>query len=177
MKLRLLILVALAAQQLAPTEAADSSHLPMVSQREILNAPVKIVWDALRKERTSDPEHRQVLSSVGGDYVIKEKFDHLPVVGDAMCTYKEHEVPMSKLEYEMVTSDKLKAFAGVWELTPQGKGSTLLQLSSRIDTGISMPFSRQITKDATMKSIVRRLSDIKVLVSAQKLAEVSSTEL
>jgi hypothetical protein len=71
----------------------------------------------------------------------------------------------------------LKAFEGVWELTSRSKNTTVLQLSSRIDTGISMPFSRQITRDATMKSIEKRLTDIEELVSSQQVAQLPVSHL
>jgi hypothetical protein len=176
-KSRGLIPLLLSLQFAVPSYAADRTSEQMVSQQAVLNAPVRVVWDALRKERMNDPQHRQILSSGGGDYVVKENFEHLPVVGQATCIYKEHEVPMSKLQYQMVTSDKLKAFEGVWVLTPRAGNQTVLQLSSRIETGISMPFSRQITRDATMKSIDRRLSDIKELVASQQLADASVPSL
>jgi Polyketide cyclase / dehydrase and lipid transport len=174
---RFLIPILLSLQCVVPSYAAENAGEQMVSQRAVLDAPVNVVWNALRKERMNDPQHRQVLSSGGGDYVIKERFEHLPVVGDATCTYKEHEVPMSKLQYQMVASDKLKAFEGVWELTPHAGNKTVLQLSSRIDTGISMPFCRQITRDATMKSIDKRLTDIKELVASQQVADASVPSL
>ena len=174
----LLIPLLLSLQLVVPSYAADNNNDQMVSQRAVLDAPISVVWNALRKERMSDPQHRQVLSSVGGNYVIKEKFEHLPVVGEATCTYTEHEIPMSKLQYQMVTSDKLKAFEGVWELTPHAGNKTVLQLSSRIETGIAMPFCHQITRDVTMKSIDKRLSDIKELVaSQQQVADASASSL
>ena len=92
------------------TEAASDNASRCVSRTTTVDAPIKEVWQALRKERTTDPKHRRVISASGNDYIIQETFEHLPVVGDAVCVYQEHEIPMRRLEYKMLRSDKLKVF-------------------------------------------------------------------
>lgn len=156
-----------------PVQAATTEIRESCSASMVVNAPLQTVWDALRTERTNDPKHRRVISASGGDFVVEETFEHLPVVGDAVCTYKEHEIPMSKLQYQMISSDKLKTFEGVWELSPAGNNQTNLKLSSRTDTGIDMPFSRNITRNATIKYISKKLADIQNIVSTQKVASIA----
>lgn len=145
----------------APAALAGNDTDAMVSQTMIIDAPVKAVWEAMRTLRKNDPSHRKVLSSSGGDYVVEEKFDNIPVLGNAVCTYKEHEVPMKKLEYSMIKSDKLKAFVGEWNLAPAGDNKTKLELSSRTDAGISIPFAGKITRGRTAKSIEKRLEEVR----------------
>ena len=102
--------------------------------------------------------------------MVEEKFDAIPVIGDAVCTYKEHEVPMQKLEYSMIKSDKLKAFEGEWELNPTNDGKTVLKLSSRTDAGIRIPFADKITRCRTSKTIQRRLEEVREIASKPQVA-------
>lgn len=132
---------------IASMPAYASETDAMVSNSITINAPIKSVWDAMRTLRRNDPAHRKVLSSSGCDYVVEEKFDKIPMIGQAVCTYKEHEVPMQKLEYSMIRSDKLKSFEGEWDLSPGADANqTNLKLSSRTDAGIKIPFAEQNNK-------------------------------
>ncbi len=149
---------------------AECSTDSMVSQTMTINAPIKAVWEAMRTLRRNDPAHRKVLSSGGGDYVVQERFEGIPILGQAVCTYKEHEIPMKKLQYSMIKSDKLKAFDGEWELTPAGDNATTVQLSSRTDAGISIPFAGKITRNRTAKSITKRLEDVRDIATKPQVA-------
>jgi len=149
---------------------ADSKTDAMVSNSTTIDAPVKTVWEAMRTLRRSDPAHRKVLSSGGGDYVVEEKFEKIPVLGEAVCTYKEHEVPMQRLEYSMIKSDKLKAFEGEWDLSPTADGKTNVKLSSRTDAGVCMPFADRITRNRTAKSIAERLDEVREIAIRQQVA-------
>ncbi|CAN5163648.1 hypothetical protein BH10CYA1_BH10CYA1_58010 [soil metagenome] len=153
-----------------PAAFAESNTDAMVSNSTIINAPVKAVWEAMRTLRRNDPAHRKVLSSSGGDYVVEEKFDGIPILGQAVCTYKEHEVPMQRLEYSLIKSDKLKAFDGEWELSPTADGKTNLKLSSRTDAGICVPFANRITRNRTAKSIAKRLDQVRDIATSTKVA-------
>ncbi len=153
--------------------AEAATEMPMVCESSVLDAPMSAVWQALRAERTSDPAHRHVISRSGNDCIITERFEHLPIVGCATCTYKEIESE-DTLQYQMLSSDKLKAFEGVWLLTPQNGGmQTLLKLSSRIDSGINAPFSKKITHDVTSRSIHQRLAEIKSIAERKQTALIA----
>ncbi|MBS1956191.1 MAG: SRPBCC family protein [Cyanobacteria bacterium SZAS-4] len=153
-----------------PAAMASSDTDAMVTDSTVIDAPVKTVWEAMRTLRRNDPAHRRVVSSGGGNYVVEEKFDSIPVLGEAVCTYKEHEVPMQRLEYSMIKSDKLKAFEGEWELSPTADGKTNLKLSSRTDAGIHIPFAEGITRRRTAKSIQKRLDDVRDIATSTKVA-------
>ncbi|HEY9679822.1 MAG TPA: SRPBCC family protein [Drouetiella sp.] len=142
----------------------------MVSKSVTIDAPVKVVWEAIRTLRRNDPSHRKVLSSNTSDYVVEEKFDSIPVIGDAVCTYKEHETPMQRLEYSMIKSDKLKAFEGEWDLSPTADGKTVLKLSSRTDAGIKIPFADKMTRCRTAKTIQHRLEEVREIASKTQVA-------
>jgi uncharacterized protein YndB with AHSA1/START domain len=152
-----------------PVKASNTDAV--VSGSATINAPVRDVWEAMRTIRKNDPAHRRVLSSGGGDYVVEEKFENIPILGDATCTYKEHEIPMQRLQYSMIKSDKLIAFEGEWELTPSADGKqTTVTLSSRTDAGIRMPFAERITRSRTAKAIAKKLEDVSEMASRTKVA-------
>ncbi|HEY9731210.1 MAG TPA: SRPBCC family protein [Drouetiella sp.] len=149
---------------------AEKNTDAMVSQTMVINAPVKAVWEAMRTLRRNDPAHRKILSSSGGDYVVQETFEGIPVIGEAICTYREHETPMQKLKYELIKSDKLKAFAGEWNLTPAGDNQTKVELSSRTDAGVCIPFADKITRSRTSKSITKRLEEVRDIATKPQVA-------
>jgi len=153
-----------------PARADSRKSDAMVSDSTTINAPVKAVWEAMRTLRRNDPAHRKVLSSSGGDYVVEETFENIPVLGVAVCTYKEHEVPMQRLQYCMIKSDKLKAFEGEWELSPTADGKTNVKLSSRTDAGVCIPFADRITRNRTAKSIAQRLEAVREIATSPKVA-------
>lgn len=155
----------------AALPASASNTDAMVSDSALIDAPVRDVWEAMKVIRKNDPAHRRVLSSDGGDYVVEEKFENIPVLGDATCTYKEHEIPMQKVQYSMLKSDKLKAFEGEWELTPSADGKqTNVRLSSRTDAGIKILFADRITRSQTAKSIAKRLENVREIAARTKVA-------
>lgn len=152
--------------------AATSETDAFVSQSVTIHATPKTVWHALQKHRKVTPG-RNLLSYNGSNATIKETFEDLPVIGDAQLTYVEHEIPLSRIEYKLVQSNKLKAFEGTWQLSPSDNGqSTILQLSSRTDTGLQLPFAETITKKATLKNVKKRLSEIKQM--AESIAKTGS---
>lgn len=158
-----------------PSFASDSTGAA-VSDTMTIKAPVKYVWEAMRAIRKNDPAHKKILQSGGGDYVVEEKFDGLPIIGQVTCTYKEHEVPMKRLEYQMISSDKFKAFEGAWNLTPSADGKeTTVQLSSRTDTGIHIPFAGSITRKNALKTVDKRLDSVKAIAEASSLRVASTT--
>jgi hypothetical protein len=157
-----------------PVSAAGSDGTAMVSLTATIDAPLKTVWEALRTERKNDPAHRHIVSDKDGEYIVEEKFENIPVLGAATCIYKEHETPMKKLDYQMISSNKLKAFEGEWELSSTVDGrKTILKLSSHTDAGLQMPFSGRITRDITMKSIKKRIDDIREIISTQQVASAT----
>jgi hypothetical protein len=152
-----------------PAKASNTDAV--VSESATINAPVLDVWEAMKTIRKNDPAHRRVLSSGGGDYVVEEKFENIPVLGDATCTYKEHEIPMQKVQYSMIKSDKLKAFEGEWELSPSADGKqTTVKLSSRTDAGMRILFAERITRSRTAKSIAIRLAEVSEIASRPRVA-------
>lgn len=146
-----------------------------VTETMVLNAPLPLVWNAIRTARLGDPEHRRLISTNGSDYVMEETFSKIPIIGCATCRYSEHEIAGNKVEYQMISSDKFVAFEGEWALTPVNAGKqTALTLSSFVDTGLHLPFSANLTRDRTKSSVETRLNGVKGLIE-DKLSRLSST--
>lgn len=151
------------AVQMAPAKVAKrtgNKTIPTVSQSIVINAPPKMVFEAIQHARKA--EARKLLSYDGADAKIEEKFMTLPVVGAATCTYVEHEMPnLEGIEYHLVDSDRFTAFQGKWSLTPAKDGkSTIVELSNAMDPGIRIPFWQEITRMAAGKSVKRRLDEV-----------------
>ena len=120
------------------------------------------VYQAIRGLRQSDPSDVRVISTSDNEDVLEERFDGLPIIGQARCIYKEKYAPPKRIDYQMLESDHFKAFEGSWVLKPMADGnSTEVELSSYIDAGLPIPFARQITNIQTMKDVRERLEQVK----------------
>lgn len=150
----------------SPAMAAGNAHEDRVFSSVMVSASPQEVYDAIKMQRQVDPA-RKLVSYTGAEAVIDENFSGLPVIGNAKCLYKEVESSPARVEYYLVNSDKFKRFEGCWTLTPvDGGRKTELKLSSYLETGVRIPFARQITNCSVRKDVLRRLSRVKVLAEA-----------
>lgn len=125
-------------------------------------ASPELTYEALRSLRDDDPSGCRVLSTGENESVVEETFDGLPLLGQAICVYRETYEPLKKLSFKMIRSDKLKAFEGEWTLQAVDNGQhTLVNLRSYIDTGIKLPFTKQITEMASSSEVKQQLADLK----------------
>lgn len=142
--------------------AAGEQPFKGVRAKIIVRNTPTAVYQAIRGLRQSDPSDVRVISSSEGADVLEERFDSLPIIGQARCVYKEQYFPPKRIDYHMIESDHFKAFEGSWVINPITDGSgTEVELSSFIDTGLPIPFARQITNVQTMKDIRARLELVK----------------
>jgi hypothetical protein len=136
----------------------------------VVNAPPKAVWQALRADRFN-AEKRKVIARNGSDYTFTEIFKRIPLIGETSCTWVEHEVPETSVQYHMISSDKLKAFQGSWKLQPTHNGEqTILTLSSLTDCGLEVPFHQKMTHCTTLSYINRRLESVKSRLDENRVA-------
>lgn len=131
----------------------------------VVNAKPEEVYKAIIKLRDESKDSVKELSREGPHAcILEETFDHLPIIGDAKCVYKEVYVPYRTIEYYMVRSEKFRAFEGRWQLSPAPSGeATNVSLSSYVDLAIPVPFAKQLTKMQTMKGVKKRLKDVKTI--------------
>ena len=141
---------------------AASDEVKTVTASTLVNASPSVVWEAIRGLRRKDSVHRKLVSYKDNEAVLEEKFLGLPIIGDAVCTYKESEVPFQRIDYRLIKSDHFKVFEGSWVLTPAENGQkTLVCLSSCSDPGLRVPFWKDLTKMATSRHIKKRLAEMK----------------
>ncbi len=142
--------------------AFSAIEVKEVSLSMVVKAKPEQVWEAIRDQRKSDQEHRKLVSYKNAEAIIEEKFAGLPVIGEATCLYKECEVPLKRIDYSLIQSDRFKTFQGSWVLTPSEDGqNTTVQLSSFADPGLRIPFWKELTKMATTKNVKKRLNDVR----------------
>jgi hypothetical protein len=161
-----LIAIQLVAPIILPSLSTTSTCLAAekhkgVEQSLVIKAPVKMVFEGIQSSRTSNPEKRRLVSQHQDTSVIDEKISDLPVIGTAHLVYKEIEVPFKRIDYLLVSSDKLKAFEGSWELTPLENGDTRVSLKSYTEVKVWVPFARELSSSSTIKDINRRLGNLK----------------
>ena len=145
-----------------PASAYNKDEFAGVRAGVLVHAEPKLVYNAIRNQRIDNASAGRELSRAEFELLIEEEFNGLPIVGHAWCTYREMYTPYKKVDYKMVKSDKFKAFEGSWELKSENDGKdTYLQLSGYVDTGLAIPFGRQITNIQTSKDVKRRLQFVK----------------
>lgn len=129
----------------------------------VVNATPEAVFKAIINLREDEHETTvKEISREGNHCIIEEKFDGLPIVGEATCVYKEVYEPFRTISYNMVKSDKFQAFEGCWSLTPlYGGSSTKVSLSAYVVCDIPVPFAKQLTKLHTMLGVRQRLHEVK----------------
>jgi len=149
-----------------------------VSASLVIHAKPEIIVNSIRNQRIEDPGGTKELSRSDSEILVEETFFNLPVIGRAMCTYKETYKPLT-VDYKMVTSNRFKSFEGSWSLKPDKNGvDTYVSLSAFVDTGLCVPMGRQITNFVTLRDVKERLVFVKKSAErAAKLANVGSSAL
>lgn len=138
-----------------------------IAETIAINAPPQVVFEAIRKQRNSEEQHRKQVSFDGTKAVIDEKMEGVSLYGKVHCVWEETEHPYSRIDYKMVESDKFKSGFGSWILTPSTDGkSTTLEYDCFLDSGLMVPFAGEITKMAAHKDAKERLKRIKEVAEA-----------
>lgn len=157
-----------------PLECRAEDKPAPVSAKIEVHACAETVIDAIHHLRQDEPLGVKMLSHSGHESTIEETFEGLPIVGRAKCVYKEEYSP-HRVDFHMVESDKLKAFDGWWKLTPISTDITEVELATGVDTGLRVPFARQITNASTLRSIHKQLEDMKRSAESRQQASLKSS--
>lgn len=155
------------------TEQQSNGHR-WVKAKLLIKANPHIVWETVHEERKRDPdlEYSKVLSqdATTNQATLEQKFAMIPIVGSATCVMRNIEVPFERIDYNMISSDRFKAFEGSWVLSPSADpNETYLELSSYCDMGLPIP--RMMVEGVTAKKLQRRLANVR------EMAEASQTRL
>lgn len=162
----------------AELRAESHKELTGVVSKMVIHATPEEVFQAIRSYRRSDATRRSVVEERNGRCTVKESFPGLPVLGDVACTYEETEIPYSRIDYQMVTSDKLKVFEGSWQLTPvEGKSkATLVKLTSYVDSGAKLPAKDFLQHLSAHQDIHRRLAFVKKIAEGKEASKERAEE-
>jgi hypothetical protein len=173
------ILIAIAVC-LVSNPCASAKLLHLQTERVSVNASPHEVFDALRKERTAPVCHRKLICFDGKVARIDEHLTNIPIYGKVHCVWEETEFPYSKMDYKMIESDHFKAAYGSWVVVPtSNERKTTLELHCHLDSGLTVPFSDQITRVNASRDAKERLNRIKEIAerdAAQPKAVISSSE-
>lgn len=152
----------------AYAEKTAAEKIGVIAEAKVM-APPELAFQSVRAMREEDPSGCKVLSSSPEECVVEEIFDGLPVIGNAVCVYKETYEPSKTIGFKMIRSDKLKAFEGEWTFEPTDDGRhTLVRLRSYIDAGLKIPFAKQLTQMAGSSEVKRQLADLKQSAEARQ---------
>lgn len=157
---------------LAPPATAKCADKEGVSGQIEIKAPACIVWEAVHKERAEDPDltYSKVVEKQGDKILLEQKFNGMPVIGQAVCLLEQTETINKRIDYKLVKSDKFKSLRGSWILTELPAGVTRLELHSVLNTGL--PFSEHIINHVLKGRINKRLERVKV--SAERIVEAEA---
>lgn len=132
------------------------------SAKILIKAPPKLVWETVHEERKNDPDlaYSKILEQGENECRLEQKFQLIPVIGTAVCQMHNAEVPLQRIDYKLLKSDRFKAMEGSWILTPAEDGKhTFLELSTHLDMGVPVP--GPLMNSVTTKKLARRLGNVK----------------
>lgn len=143
-----------------PAFCEDEEWKGVKGQIEI-KATTERVWEAVHAERATDPDlaYSKVIQQKGSRILLEQKFNALPIIGEATCLMVQEETPLKRIDYKLVRSDKFKNMCGCWILQETAEGSTTLELWSLLDTGL--PYSQGVINTLLKEKINRRLARVK----------------
>jgi hypothetical protein len=132
-----------------------------------VQASPELVWYSVHETRKKDPDlaYTKVIERTTNEETYEEKFVQIPILGTATCVLRDKEVPLRRIDYELVTSDHFKAMDGSWVFLASADGkSTTLELTSHLDTGLPVPQS--FVDGNLAKKIERRLNHVKAFAES-----------
>jgi hypothetical protein len=171
----LFLLTTLCSSVLNDQASASAKSERGVQSAITIEAPPRVVFEAIQHSRILEPMRRKLVSHHEGVAIIDEHFEDLPVIGSASCTYKEVEVPYSRIDFTLVDSAKLKTFEGSWVLTPVREGEcTEVRLRTFSEPKIWLPFAKEASGPSILKDIRRRLTTLKAAVETADHCAIST---
>lgn len=160
----------LAALSIAQSAGFCQDTKDAVTGKVEINAPAQAVWDAVHTERSNDPDisYSKIVEQKGNRVLLEQKFNTIPIVGEATCLMVQEETPMKRIDYKMVRSDKFKEMYGSWIIEESPAGVSL-SLQSVLDTGL--PYARGVTNTFLQKKIDARLARVKTAAESKAPAK------
>lgn len=158
------------------TEKNKFGHRALKSH-VIINASPKVVWDAIREHRDSDPDVQYSKMTILSEkeHLLEQKYTSLPVFGAATCTLKLEEEKYKRIDYCLLKSDRLKEFEGTWILSSEDGGeSTKLELSNHLR--LHLPIPQRLIDAFAGPKLKSRLAFVKKLAETKRQSQIASKE-
>jgi hypothetical protein len=149
-----------------------------VKAKILIKACPHVVWETVHEERKKDPDlaYSKVLTEGKNHATLEQKFALIPLIGTATCVMSNREVPLERIDYEMISSDRFKAMEGSWVLSPgTDPNSTYLELSTYCDIGVPIP--RPMIEGVTTKKLQRRLGHVKEMAESTQIRLANSNKV
>ncbi|MCA9802406.1 MAG: hypothetical protein KC777_10485 [Cyanobacteria bacterium HKST-UBA02] len=158
------------------TEKRDGDKT-FITGRTLINAPAEIVWQTVHEERQKDPdiEYSKILESHENHCRLEQKFKLIPVIGTAVCQMHNSEVPLKRIDYKLISSDRFKSMEGSWVLSPGASEScTVLELTTHLDLGFPVP--QGVMTSVTSGKLKKRLGNVKKMAERMQKQVASTRE-
>ncbi len=133
-----------------------------VSSSTVINAPKEAIWGVLSIGGHFDDN---IQSITGNEARAEQKFRYIPFLGTLTILVKATAIPMEQIEFNMMQSDKMKAFSGQWRIVPIDDCHTRLHLIMNVDPGLPVP--KFLINQFILGKVKSRLKKIKTLVEKQ----------
>lgn len=134
-----------------------------VSGSTIVNAPKETVWKTLTTVGNFDDK---LISENGNEAIVEQKFKSLPMLSAIVIIVKAKVTPQEHIDFEMVKSERMKAFAGRYTLSAVDPKHTKVHLTMYIDPGLPVP--RFLVNRFIEGKVRSRLKRIKTLIETGK---------
>ncbi|HEY9679745.1 MAG TPA: SRPBCC family protein [Drouetiella sp.] len=136
-----------------------------------INATPQAVFEAIQSYRNSSALHRKLVSYDGKSAVVDEQLENVPVLGNVHCTWVEKEVPYQRIDYSMMKSDKFVSGSGSYVISQSAGDCCTLELRSELESGVKIPFAKEIGAVAAHKDMKLRLAQIKRMSENTRIAQ------
>lgn len=143
----------------------------------VINAPPNLVWEAIRENRSSDPDvqYSKFTAINESERMLEQKYTSLPIFGSTTCTLKLEEELHKRIDYNLVSSDRLSEFEGSWVLSPtEDMHSTRLELSNHLKLNIPVP--QRIIDAFAAPKMKTRVIWVKNLAENKNKMQIASRE-
>lgn len=160
---------------LKPTHERNCFGHKSLTMRIVINAPADLVWDAIRENRLSDPDVQYSKSTPLSETVriLEQKYVAIPIFGATTCKLKVEENKLRRIDYNLISSDRLKEFEGSWILaSSEEPGQTELCLSNHLK--LNLPIPQRLIDAFAEPKMKARLLWVKELAESKKKLQIAS---
>lgn len=120
----------------------------------------------MQEQRKIDPDSAYVKPI--GESIVEQKFVFPSPFGSAECILHLNEKIAERVDFQMSSSEDLKAMEGSWILTPTDDGHTKLSLSTYVEPDMILP--RMIVNGIVSHRSKRNLAQVKKLAESSNKA-------